>query len=89
MLEDRTWGAYLRILLVAMLITLLNLAPRPHALRQVLNQARRDLGQSNLVDAVDQIAQAAIMIPWRTDLPPLAARYALQSNQPLLAIQYP
>jgi tetratricopeptide (TPR) repeat protein len=88
MLEDRTWGAYLRILLVAMLITLLNLAPRPHALRQALNQARRDLGQSNLVDAVDQIAQAAIMIPWRTDLPPLAARYALQSNQPLLAIQY-
>ena len=36
--------------------------------------------------AFSQAALAAELAPWRLDLPLLAARYALQSGQPLQAI---
>jgi tetratricopeptide (TPR) repeat protein len=86
MLSDTRWGLILRILLAGILIALLNLAPRPHAMRQALDQARQALQREDLAAAFSHTALAAEQAPWRFDLPLLAARYALQSGDALQAI---
>jgi tetratricopeptide (TPR) repeat protein len=80
-------GVTLRVLLVAILIAMLGMAPRPHALREALDHARQELNRNDLPAALNQIEMAVIQAPWRIDLTVLAARYALQSDLPLRAIQ--
>ena len=80
-------GVAVRILLAAVLISLLNLAPRPHAFREALDQARQNLSLDDTPAVFDQVNRAATLIPWRVDLAVLAARYALDSELPLQAIQ--
>ena len=84
---ERPWGIYLRILLTGVLIAMLNLASRPHALHSGLEQAYRAMLQGEWASALDGVTRAAEQAPWRIDLPIQAARLALQNNQPQLAIQ--
>jgi tetratricopeptide (TPR) repeat protein len=87
MLPDLPWRAILRTLLAVILIALLNLAPRPHAFRQGLDQASQAIQRSDYATALNQTTIAAEQIPWRFDLPLLSARLALQSGNHLQAIQ--
>jgi hypothetical protein len=73
MLSDTRWGLILRILLAGILIALLNLAPRPHAMRQALDQARQALQREDLAAAFNHTALAAKQAPWRFDLSLLRA----------------
>ena len=84
--SDTRWGLILRLLLAAVLVALLNLAPRPHALRQALDGARRAALRQAYTTAYSQAALAAELAPRRLDLSLLAARYALQSGQAQQAI---
>lgn len=86
MLSDTRWGLLLRLLLIGALVALLNLAPRPHTLRLALDQARRAQLREDYPTASSQTILAAEQLPWRLDLPLLAARHALQSGQPQQAI---
>lgn len=87
MFPDLPWRAVLRILLTAILIALLNLAPRPHAVRQAMDQASQAIQYNDYAAAFTQITHAGEKIPWRLDLPLLAARLALHSGYPRQAIQ--
>ena len=86
-MTNRPWGFFLRPILAVILIGLLNLAPRSHSYHDALDKARLALEHNDLTHAVGHIEEAAEETPWRTDLPLLAARYALQSGNPHQAIQ--
>lgn len=87
MLPDLPWRAILRILLAIILVGLLGLAPRPHASRQALEQASLAIQRSDYATAFEQTSLATELIPWRFDLPYLAARLALQNGNSLQTIQ--
>ncbi len=87
MLPDLPWRVILRVLLAVTLIVLLNLAPRPHALRQAMEQANQAIQESDYTTAFKQTALAAEKTPRRFDLTLLAAQLALQSGHFLQAIQ--
>ena len=86
MLPARPWALPLRILLFVLLAALLNLAPRPHALRTAQNQARLALQNNELLSAAFYVEHAAQLSPGRSDLARLAARYYLESSNPQQAI---
>ena len=85
--RDIDWGIILRLLLAGVLVAMLNLAPRPHAIRQALDQARQEVSNADFPAAFTHVESAAEQIPWRFDLSILAARYAMQSGLPLQAIR--
>ena len=87
MLPARPWGFYLRIILLMLLAILLNLAPRPHAARTALNQARLALQKNELSSAAFLIKEAARLSPGRSDLARLSAHYYLESGYPQQAIE--
>jgi len=87
MIPDFPWRTILRVLLAVILVALLNLAPRPHALRQAMDQANQAIQQGDYATAFKQTALAAEQMPWRYDLPLLAARLAYQSGHFLQTIQ--
>ena len=78
--SDTRWGLILRLMLAAVLVALLSLAPRPHALRQALDETRRAVLREAYTTAYSQAVLAAELAPQRLDLPLLAARYALLSG---------
>lgn len=76
------------VLLLALAIIFLGLAPRPHAFDQALREAARLLAAGYPSRASQSIAQAARLAPWRADLWQQAGRYAFQSGEPQLAVEY-
>jgi tetratricopeptide (TPR) repeat protein len=88
MLKDHPWAMITRLVLAGILIFLLDLAPRPHLLRQALNTTRRLLAQQDFSRASEQLVLASNQEPWRADLLILTGQIALQSGQPQLAIEY-
>jgi len=88
----RNPGILLRLFIPLVLISLLGIAPRPHALTQLLWQAGRalELGQSSESAAVmaRSLAAAAQYMPWQDALWEQAGRYALQAGNAQAAIGY-
>jgi tetratricopeptide (TPR) repeat protein len=88
----RNPGILLLLLIPLVAISLLGIAPRPHALTQLLQQASRaqELGQSSKSAEVmaRALAAAAEYMPWQDALWEQAGRYALQAGDPQAAIRY-
>jgi tetratricopeptide (TPR) repeat protein len=76
------------LLLFFALAAFLGLSPRPHAIRQEMEAARRALEFGSPRDAATHLARAAERLPSRTDLWESAGRYALQGQDPEAAIRY-
>jgi tetratricopeptide (TPR) repeat protein len=83
-----TISNYLRIFLISLIIALLGLAPRPHISATFLHNAGQAIAHGELLDASQNLADAAEFFPWRYDLNLAAGRFAFQGGDPNAAIQY-
>ncbi len=77
-----------RILLPLLLIPLLGIAARPHAVVIAFRQARTALDNQRTLEAGLYLAEAAQHHPWRADLWETAAWYLLENGSPGTAIYF-
>ena len=85
----RFWdeGIIQRILGLLILIALLGIAPRPHALRRGFELARRAQSDNSL-QASEELAHLAEQLPWRDDLWEQAGHIAMAADAFQEAIDY-
>jgi tetratricopeptide (TPR) repeat protein len=81
-------GMWPRLVFVSIAVALLGIAPRPHAYRQALEQARLAMEGGRPADTAAAVAQAAQLAPWRADLWEQAGIFAFQGGDVTLATQY-
>jgi tetratricopeptide (TPR) repeat protein len=84
----RAVARLVKIGLVGILIAVLGLAARPHAVEEAMQQARLAVENGNPEAAAARLGQVIEFYPWRTDLILLAGHYALQGGNHQEAIQY-
>lgn len=82
------FGLWPRLILISIAVALSGIAPRPHAYRQALQQARLALESGRASDASAAMGQAAQLAPWRADLWELAGVSALQAGDAARAVQF-
>ncbi|MBC8496362.1 MAG: tetratricopeptide repeat protein [Anaerolineales bacterium] len=80
-------GLIQRILGLLILISLLGIAPRPHAVRRGFELARQ-AQSANSLQAAEELARLAEYLPWRGELWEEAGHYAMASDAPPEAIPY-
>ena len=80
-------GIIQRILGLLILISLLGISPRPHAVRRGFELARQAQSDNSL-QAADELARLAEQIPWREDLWEQAGHYAMAADAYPEAIMY-
>jgi len=80
-------GIIQRILGLLILISLLGIAPRPHAIRRGFERARQAQGVNSL-QASEELVRLAEYLPWRKDLWEEAGHSAMAANAPQDAISY-
>ncbi|MGD2159147.1 MAG: tetratricopeptide repeat protein [Anaerolineales bacterium] len=79
-------GVLGRILLALILISLLNLAPQPHAVANRFEQARRAMSFNTYPAVATVLSQIAEQLPWRVDLWEKAGFQALAGGDSIQAI---
>jgi tetratricopeptide (TPR) repeat protein len=81
-------GFYFRILLVGFFIAVLGLGPTPHAVRALMEHARRSASSGEFLSAANDLVGIANYFPWRSELNVEAAHYALHAGDAKSAIQF-
>lgn len=87
-MKESAISAYIRIILLSILIALLGLSPHPRTASSDLASARLSIASGELLDASHYLADAGLYYPWRYDLNIQAGHYSLEAGDAAAAIQY-